>query len=417
MKEKDKPTLARFWIAGESIESARVGTLEYNRSGAIIILAGFLNGIKQVTDETICGITNETGKKFSLYNCFTMSCSIDHDGEIVHSTIESTKVIFGTHDASPKYFGIQFRIPQISNLLSKINFDQNIKDQNKFAVEFNTYEEEKLKLSEELDLIIVEAAHINENNKDRQAFHIELKLYLRILSNQKIADDLLTNQVRHLRRFFEFVCHAKLEQVDTSLIEDPEKAWETNEIHLSRIYKKDNEKIDRDKILFEKDDLALKLHYLLLNWFELKKTHREPIDRYFDALESQNSNPILTFLWIVSAIEELHKIRAGRNGFSFEGRLTQVCNRWSEAIHKPNIEKHLTIIKDTRHYYAHGAGDLRNKSAHDWELIRYNCFLVALYNLEILSLLGNTDEDVIKIANKKYWMKNYLSMLVFAGDQ
>lgn len=69
----------------------------------------------------------------------------------------------------------------------------------------------------------------------------------------------------------------------------------------------------------------------------------------------------------------------------------------------------LKQIKDSRHYYAHAAGDLRTKAAKNWALLRYGDFVAALSNLEILALLGLGDGDVIRLANN-YWMSETLAL-------
>ena len=69
----------------------------------------------------------------------------------------------------------------------------------------------------------------------------------------------------------------------------------------------------------------------------------------------------------------------------------------------------LNEIKNTRHYYAHAAGDLRDRA---WVLLRYGYFLAALCNLEILSILEFSDQEVVQFADS-FWMREALALRLF----
>lgn len=66
-------------------------------------------------------------------------------------------------------------------------------------------------------------------------------------------------------------------------------------------------------------------------------------------------------------------------------------SRRSTAFKVTPSDDVLKQIKDNRHYYAHASGDLRDKAAKDWKLLRYGDLVAALSNLEILTLLGLSD--------------------------
>ncbi|MCY1461903.1 hypothetical protein D9M71_796150 [compost metagenome] len=73
-------------------------------------------------------------------------------------------------------------------------------------------------------------------------------------------------------------------------------------------------------------------------------------------------------------------------------------------------------MRDTRNYYAHGAGDIRAKAAGDIELLRLGCFLHAILNMEMLSLLEFSDDRVIEIARSSYWMVDSISLAMYPGS-
>jgi len=150
----------------------------------------------------------------------------------------------------------------------------------------------------------------------------------------------------------------------------------------------------------------------LQRWFAIHEAVPEPFSRYFSAFDRDRQDAILHFLWNIAALEELHKLRTTRvtgQDFNLLNRLKDIRARWSAAFGNLPSDEVLTHIKDTRHYYAHAAGDLRDKAAKDWVLLRYGDFLAALSNLEILGMLGFTDEEVIRLSNR-YWMRETLAL-------
>jgi hypothetical protein len=167
-----------------------------------------------------------------------------------------------------------------------------------------------------------------------------------------------------------------------------------------------------DDQLVQFNDIQDRFPALLLRWFEMHQAHPEPFSRYFAAFDRDRSDIILHFLWNVAALEELHKLRTTRitkKEYHLLDRLQDIRERWSKAFDVAPSDDVLREIKDSRHYYAHAAGDLRGKAAKDWVLLRYGDFVAALCNLEILALLGLNEDDAIRLANR-YWMRETLAL-------
>lgn len=247
---------------------------------------------------------------------------------------------------------------------------------------------------------------------------IDKKLYFSIVSKEKLSIDSLYAKLRHLRRLIEFACQTPLEHSELSLIGDINNLSNTYELYLSETLLKEKKSFDRRMELFGKGSIPRDFGSMLIKWFELESSHKEPLERFFDAMNHRSSSNVLTFLWLVSAIEEMHKINTGKRGKKphLKERIEDTCKEWEKIINVERLEEHIEKIKDTRHYYAHGAADLREKSVHDWAMMRYSYFLIGLLNLEILKLLGCTTDKAIEISNKTFWMKEYLSLSMFPGD-
>jgi hypothetical protein len=193
---------------------------------------------------------------------------------------------------------------------------------------------------------------------------------------------------------------------------DIERGMPDIEVRHSSLHAVKPKKFEWDDQLVRFDDIQECFPTLLVRWFEAHQAYPEAFDRYFAAFDRDRKDVILHFLWNVAALEELHKLRTTRvtkKEFSLLERLQDIRTRWSTAFKVTPSDDVLKQIKDSRHYYAHAAGDLSDKAAKDWILLRYGDFVAALSNLEILALLGLSDEDAICLANS-YWMSETLAL-------
>lgn len=418
-EEQEKAALGKFWIAGKSADTARVGVLTLEKEGAKVVLEGSLTGSEQIVDKVIFGVLTETAEKITLYNSFTTKYTeTGFDGENATTIIESTEAVIGTHKEKPEFYGIQFRIPESARWFRDKTFECKNFNNDEYTISFKPYEEKKIKINDRLELIKCYQCQLGMGLWGVEELNIKKELYFKIISKEILRTDKLFDELRHLKRFIEFACQVPLEHACMSLIDDCKEHWKTHRLHVSSIFQRQKGKLDHNTVLLHIDSLPSELEKVISKWFDLKASHKEPIDRFFDALDHDGSSNVLSFLWRVSAIEEMHKIKTDKRGKTpfLKERLEDVCDRWKELIDVKNLGQHLEKIKDTRHYYAHGASDLREKSAHDWAMMRYSYFLIGLLNLEMLSLIGYTDSEALKVAGSHYGMKEYLSLSMFPGS-
>jgi hypothetical protein len=169
-----------------------------------------------------------------------------------------------------------------------------------------------------------------------------------------------------------------------------------------------------DDQFIRRDDVSNRLDDMLKAWGRLCNDAPDVLARYFAAFYRDGEDPILHFLWNAVAMEELHKVASKkRKGVSFLDRLKQTVQKWNGAMESPVPDPVLEQIKDTRHYYAHGAGDLREAASKDWVLLRQAYFLEALATLEMLERLGFSVAEVVGVARKRYWDRENLGLKRF----
>lgn len=236
----------------------------------------------------------------------------------------------------------------------------------------------------------------------------------RILSPTRLAFDQLWEMMYRLRRLLEFLSQQHLPHAHLMVIDeaDIEREVPDVEIRHSSLHAVKPKKFEWDEQLVQFDDIQDRFPALLMRWFEVHQAYPEAFDRYFATFDRDREDIVLHFLWNVAALEELHKLRTTRvtkKEFSLLDRLQDIRARWSTAFKVMPSDDVLNQIKDSRHYYAHAAGDLRAKAAKDWVLLRFGDFVAALSNLEILALLGLSDKDAARLANR-YWMSEALAL-------
>jgi hypothetical protein len=251
-------------------------------------------------------------------------------------------------------------------------------------------------------------------NWGAERFEVKRPMAYRISSTSKFAFDQLWGEMYRYRRLLEFFSQRRMPHEALFLFSANESSSGRPdvEVRYSRTRNVDPEEFDWDRQLLTYHSVGDRLPMLLQGWFKMHQTNPEPFDRYFAAFDRGGKDSVMHFLWHAAALEELHKIRTSRNGFNLLNRLKEIRTRWSAAFESPPNDATLDQIKNTRHYYAHAAGDLRDRAAKDWVLLRYGYFLAALSNIEILSMLGFSDQEVVTIA-RQYWMREALALQLF----
>ncbi|CAD1792020.1 HEPN domain-containing protein [Xanthomonas arboricola pv. juglandis] len=415
MKDTDTPQslLGRFWLPTHGEDTAVSGVLDFNDAGATVRLEGALTPTGLLANAIVFARLQGRHEKATLFNCFA-SASKRGDGTVVSSKIESTRIALGSLREDLGVRGVQFRLLGSPAWFHEQCFDADIGDQSGAIVRFKSFESTRYPLSDELTLERFYSATVPMGNWGSEQFHVDRPMGFRIVSSRRLHFDRLWAMMYRLRRFLEFLSQQHLPHTHLMVFDeaDVERGMPDIEIRHSSLHAVRPKKFEWDDRLVRFDDIQDRFPTLLLRWFEVHQASPEAFDRYFAAFDRDRKDVILHFLWNVAALEELHKLRTTRvtkKKFSLLERLQDIRTRWSTAFKVTPSDDVLKQIKDSRHYYAHAAGDLRDKAAKDWTLLRYGDFVAALSNLEILTLLGLSDEDAIRLANS-YWMSETLAL-------
>lgn len=352
-------------------------------------------------------------EKATLFNCFA-SARMKGDGTAVSSKIESTRIALGSLRKDLGGRGVQFRLPGSSTWFHEQCFDVDIGDQSDAVLRFKAFESRRYPLPDDLTLERFYSATVPFGNWGSEQFHVNRPMGFRIVSPARLDFDRLWEMMYRLRRFLEFLSQQHLPHTHLMVFDeaDIEQGMPDIEVRHSSLHAVKPKKFEWDDQLVRFDDIQDRFPTLLVRWFEAHQAYPEAFDRYFAAFDRDRKDVILHFLWNVAALEELHKRRTTRvtkKEFSLLERLQDIRTRWSTAFKVTPSDDVLKQIKDSRHYYAHAAGDLRDRAAKDWILLRYGDFVAAMSNLEILALLGLNDEDAICLANS-YWMSETLAL-------
>jgi len=415
LKNSDTPQslLGRFWLPCQDEETAVSGVLDFDDAGATVRLEGALTPTGLLANAIVFARLQGRYENATLFNCFA-SASRKGDGTVVSSKIESTQIALGSLRKDLGGRGVQFRLPGSPTWFHEQCFDADIGDQANTVVRFKSFEVTRYPLLDGLILERFYSATVPLGNWGSEGFHVSRPMGFRILSPTRLPFERLWEMMYRLRRFLEFLSQQHLPHTHLMVIDeaDIERGVPDIEIRHSSLHAVKPRKFDWDEQLIQFDDIQDRFPALLMRWFEVHQSYPEAFDRYFAAFDRDRKDIILHFLWNVAALEELHKLRTTRmtkKEFSLLERLQDIRTRWSTVFKVLPSDDVLKQIKDSRHYYAHAAGDLRDKAAKDWALLCYADFVVALSNLEILALLGLSDEDAIRLANK-YWMSETLAL-------
>ena len=415
MKSSDVPhsLLGRFWLSGQGEESAVSGVLDFNDAGATVRLDDALTPTGLLANATVFAKLQGGCEMATLFNCFASACK-KGDGTVVSSKIDSTLIALGSLRKDLGGRCVQFQLPGSTTWFHEQCFDVDIEDQSDTIVRFKAFEAKRYPLPDGLTLERFYSATVPFGNWGSEQFHVYRPMGFRIFSPTRLDFDRLWAMMYRLRRFLEFLSQQALPHTGLMIFDeaDIERGRPDVEVRHSSLHAVKPREFEWDDQLVWFDDVQDRFPALLMRWFEVHQTCPEPLDRYFAAFDRHKEDAILHFLWNVAALEELHKLRTTRvtkKEFSLLERLQDIRTRWSPAFKVMPPDDVLRQIKDSRHYYAHAAGDLRDKAAKDWTLLRYGDFVAALSNLEILALLGLSDESAIRLADN-YWMSETLAL-------
>jgi hypothetical protein len=412
-RETHKPLLGRFWLAGRDENSSRPGIITLTPAGASIQLEGSLSESPILQNVVLFGKLLPDDELVSLFNCFGSVRS--RNGAPTDSEIESTLAIFGLLTTDLKSNGIEFRLPGSETWFHeqtfKVAFDELGRDH--ITVTFQKNEEQHYQISESLTLTRMYRSSFPIGNWGTEHFKATRALVYQFRT--KIAadyDELMSFLVR-FRRLLTFLSHVPFQQADIFLLAQGPSSFP---VHQSSLFPISIKKLEWDDQLIPYDEIKDRFEMIIAQWFKLYKEAPEPFERFFSALERGHSDTIRYFLWMIAAVEEVHKVKTKRKKAVLLERLRDLCSRWSKAMEHPPSAEVLDKMVKSRNYFAHAAGDLRMAAARDWHLLRYSFFLAAIFCLEVLELLGWADDDAISIARSRYWIRESLALRAFPDE-
>lgn len=415
----EQSQLGRFWLPGQSEEAAVAGVLDFSETGASVRLEGALTETGLLADAVVFAKLQSRHEKATLFNCFA-SASKKGDGTVVSSTVDSTLIALGSLRKDLGGHAVQFRLPGSLAWFHEQCFDADLGGEADAVVRFKAFETTSYSLPNGLTLERFYSANVPLGNWGAENFHVDRPMAFRILSCSRKSFDELWAMMNCLRRFLEFLSQQHLPHTQLMVFDESntDQGIPDVDIRHSSLHTVKQNAFKWDGQLVQFNDMQDRFPALLLRWFEMHQAHPEPFSRYFAAFDRDRSDIILHFLWNVAALEELHKLRTTRitkKEYFLLDRLQDIRERWLRAFDVVPSDDVLREIKSSRHYYAHAAGDLRDKAAKDWVLLRYGDFVAALCNLEILALLGLKDDDAIQLANR-YWMRETLALNTYPDD-
>lgn len=407
--------LGRFWLPQQDEKTAIPGVMELGEAGATVRLDGALSETGLLADVIVFARLQGRHTKATLFNCFA-SASKRGDGTVVASKLDSTLVALGSLSEDLGGHVVQFQLPGSRMWFHERCFDVQFGESSEVTVRFNAYESSKYPLADGLTLERYYSATVPMGGWGAERFEIHRPMGFRIFTPTRLDFDRLWVMMSRLRRFLEFLSQHPFPHTNLLIFEDADIVHGTPgiEIRNSSIRTVKPKRFEWDEQLARFDEIQERFPQLLQRWFVVHQAYPEPFSRYFAAFDHDRADVILHFLWNVAALEELHKLRTTRasknkKGFDLLDRLKEIRERWSTAFEHLPSDAVLEQIKDSRHYYAHAAGDLKDKAAKDWILLRYADFVSALCNLEILALLGFSNKEAIKLANQ-YPMRESLAL-------
>lgn len=356
----------------------------------------------------------------TLFNCYG-SWTRDSDGSIVKARVSSTLVALGCAREEIGGEALAFRIPGSERWLDDECFQVSHGEGGDVSISLKAWERHQIPLSPDLMIDRTYTAAISSETSGVESYSIERKMRYEIRSNSWLTLDEHWSLLWALQRFFEFVTQSRLSYGNIKIYDhEADRADDSGaSIHYVRPASEASKTLNRSDFLIHAHEVREQVNDLICGWMRLIKMDPAPFYQYFHAFDRRRQDRVLHFVWNVAAVEELHKMRYGRRDGKrkvyLKDRLMEMVRRWKDAFNQPPQDAVLQHIADSRHYHAHAAGDLRDRAAKGWLLLRYGDFLMALSNLELLSLIGLEQHKVISLIRHNLWMREALDLTTYPG--
>lgn len=415
MQESKEVYMGRFWLPVRGEESAVSGMLMLHERGATLHLPDVLSEA-ELEDATIFARLQGSCEYATLQNCYG-SWTRDGAGRIVRARVSSTLVALGCAREELAGNALGFRIPGSERWLDEKCFEVDHGDGERISISFTGWKQARAQLTDDLALERTYAAAISGDTYGVEEYSVTRRMCFHLRSRSTLSLDEYWDLLWTLQRFFAFctqspMCVENLELFDN---EDGVEHGSGALIHVGSAGVEPAKAINRHDFLVHAQDVRERVDDLICRWVRLVRSDPAPFYHYFHAFDRRRQDGVLHFVWNVAAVEELHKMRHGRRKMDLLDRLRDMTSRWKDAFSLPPQDETLEHIKDSRHYHAHAAGDLRERAAKGWLLLRYGDFLMALANLEILSLLGFQLQEAVKLTRHNLWMREALDLTTYPG--
>ncbi len=417
-QDHEDSILGRFWLPQAGEQTAVHGVMVFGEEGATVRLHDAVTEYGLLADETVFAKLQGHYDKATLTNCYAHAMR-KSDGTVASAEIQSTLVALGSMREDLGGHAIQFRLIGAQIWFNELCFDMDRTVRPEITIRFKRHESFLYELPDGFKLERFYSSLPPLHGWGLEQLGIHRPMQFRIFAPERMDIDTVWQMTRRLRQFFEFLSQNQLPHANLKIYDEADPSADLPDIQIrhSRVHAPKPRKFEWDMQLVQFNDIEEKFPALLCRWFEVHRDHPEPFSRYFSAFDRNRADPVQHFLWNVAALEELHKLRTTRDRRQFDllGRLKDVRTRWSSATKKQIPDGVLKEIADTRHYYAHAAGDLRDRAATDWKLLRYGDCVAVLSSLEMLSLLGLTDEEVVSITRHS-WLQETLALDKYPTD-
>jgi hypothetical protein len=291
------------------------------------------------------------------------------------------------------------------------------------TITYSPPEEISLNLNNGMNLLITFSWNLSESSRIKEA-KITQKTYFKLVSvEEKEFIDFITvaNKITTLLCFATdiIVC---LDYVAATSNSRNQEMSNGNLVPVpiriycpSYLYSKDEPKIRWDLMLFRYKYIQDDAERIINNWIDSYDQIELAISTYFSTQMEAQTNLYRKFLPLTQCLEIYHrgvsdgKLKNGNRAITFRGRIKDMIETFKVFFGtEEDVCEIVGKIMDTRDYLTHGEERLKEKAASGKELL-FLCFKIeALFQLNLLQILGFTQEQIKSIFDGCYQLQRKL---------
>lgn len=426
-----------FWLPEDS-DYQLPGVLRVSKSGEVTLEVNYVydpyermnhrrlgyppEGSEDSTVDRIVGLLDK--QAVTLEFCRYLNWDVFHGAftGVSTSTIRADRAFVGFNfglATEVKFSNIIFSLEGLDEWLRVDGFRvQRHKDGRGGVIKYRRPKDIIVRLPEDIKLKFTFAWRYPSIPVIREAC-IKQKAYISLFSRKLRTFEYFDDLIKRIHNFFRFATDSTVSIDEITgfsnqiIQEDLDRPLKTPvNIYFKRLpYAEMTEPINWRTMVFNYRELESSIEVVLTKWLQNHDNLESAFNLYFASRSGVHMFLESQFLLLVQGVETLHRGISGIERAELRNRIESIVRPFNIYFGDGDeIERFILLVRDTRNYLTHHNVNLSQRTATGQDLLNLTRRLEALFQLQLLSLLGMNPQSIDRIVNKNKALRYKLGL-------